>query len=75
MKSSEIASIILIASTSMLIAYFVASTVIGKPSGESVKVRTMAPITEIIETPDKTIFNKDAINPTIQVEIGDGQQP
>jgi len=73
MKKSEIASIILIASVSVLIAYFVANAVIGQPSGESTKVKTIAPITETVATPDKSIFNKDAINPTIQVEIGSSQ--
>jgi len=70
MKSSDIAALILIASISVLVAYFVADAVIGKPSSESVKVKTIAPISADVETPDKTIFNKDAINPTVEVEIG-----
>ncbi|USN96457.1 MAG: hypothetical protein H6797_05335 [Candidatus Nomurabacteria bacterium] len=75
MKNTEVASIVLIASISVVVAYFVASMVIGQPSGESVKVKTIAPISDTIETPDKTIFNKDAINPTVEVEIGNGQTP
>lgn len=73
MKQSEIATIILIASISVMTAYFVANAVIGQPTGDSAKVKTITPITSDITAPDKTIFNKDAINPTIEVEIGGGQ--
>jgi hypothetical protein len=69
-KNSEIAALVIIASLSMLIAYFVADAVIGKPTGESVKVKTIAPITADIQAPDSSIFNKDAINPTVEVVIG-----
>lgn len=75
MKKSDIAALILIASISVLVAYFIADTVIGKPSSSSVRVKTIAPITADVQTPDKTIFNRDAINPTVEVEIGDGQKP
>ncbi len=75
MKKSDIAALILIASISVLVAYFIADAVIGKPSSASVRVKTIAPITADVQTPDKTIFNRDAINPTVEVEIGDGQKP
>lgn len=71
MKNSEIAAIILIAATSVGIAYFVADAVIGKPQNETVKVKTVEAITSSIDEPDEAIFNKDAINPTVEVVIGD----
>jgi hypothetical protein len=70
MKKTDIAMIILIASISMLVAYFVAKTVLGGASSESVKVKTVDPITSEVATPDPTVFNKDAINPTVEVLIG-----
>lgn len=75
MKNSDIAAIILIASISVLVAYFVADAVIGKPSSESVTVKTTTPISANVQSPDPSIFNKDAINPTIKVEIGDNKTP
>ncbi len=72
MKNSDIAALILIASLSVVVAYFVASAVIGKPSSASVKVKTIEPISAEVQEPDKSIFNEDAINPTVEVEIGDG---
>lgn len=71
MRKNDIAAIILIASISVAVAYFVADAVIGKPSSQSTKVRTATPISAEVQTPDKTIFNKDAINPTVEVVIGD----
>lgn len=70
MKRSDIAMIILIASVSVLVAYFVAKTVIGDTKKESVTVKTTDPITTEIVKPDPSVFNPNAINPTVQVIIG-----
>ena len=71
MKSTDIAAIILIASLSMLAAYFIADAMIGKPGGQSAKVKSVEKITADVQEPDTSVFNKDAINPTVQVIIGD----
>jgi spore maturation protein SpmB len=71
MKRSDVAAVILIASISIAAAYFVANSLIGTPTSESVKVKTASPISSDISEPDKDIFNKDAINPTVEVVIGD----
>lgn len=73
MKKSDIAMIILIASISALIAYFVADALIGNVQDEAVKVKTADPITAEVEKPDPTVFNSNAINPTVEVIIGGGQ--
>lgn len=70
MKKSDIAMIILIASISVLLAYFVAKAVVGDVQNESVQVKTADPITTDVEEPDPTVFNSDAINPTVEVIIG-----
>ncbi len=71
MKRSDIAAIILIAGVSVIVAYFVASAVVGQPSGLSEKVPTIEPISAEIVEPSKEIFNEEAINPTVEVTIGD----
>jgi mannitol-specific phosphotransferase system IIBC component len=73
MKKADIAMIILIASVSVLIAYFVANSVFGGLSGSSVKVKTIDPIDSTIIEPSSTIFNKDAINPAVEVQINSSQ--
>jgi hypothetical protein len=71
MKKSDIAMIILIASISVLVAYFVAKALIGDTANESVTVKTTDKISTEVEKPDASIFNSKAINPTVQVIIGD----
>ncbi len=66
--------IILIASVSVLIAYFVANSLFGGISKETVKVKTIDKIDSNIQEPDPTIFNKDAINPSIPVQINGSTQ-
>lgn len=70
MKKTDIATIITIALLSMGAAYFLATTVIGQPSGGSVKVKTVDKISSDVTEPDPTVFNADAINPTVEVIIG-----
>jgi len=70
MKKSDVAMIILIASMSVLVAYFVAKAVIGDVQNESVKVKTAESINTSITQPDPTVFNSKAINPTVEVIIG-----
>lgn len=63
--------LILIAAASAGIAYFVASHVFGGMTEKGVTVKTIEPITSTVETPDVKIFNENAINPSIEVNIGD----
>lgn len=70
MKKSDIAMIILIASISILVSYFVAKAIVGDVQNESVQVKTAEAITTDIVQPDTSVFNSDAINPTVEVIIG-----
>ena len=71
MKNTDIAALILIASVSVVSAYFIAGAIIGNPNNESVKVKTIEAISSNVDEPDPSVFNKDAINPTVEVIIGD----
>lgn len=73
MKKSDIAMIILIASISILVAYFVAKAIIGDVGSQSVKVKTADKITTEVSDPDPSVFNSNAINPTVEVIIGNNQ--
>lgn len=61
--------IILIASVSVLVAYFVANAIFGGASMGTAKVKTIDKIDSSIDAPSTTIFNKNAINPTVPVPI------
>ena len=70
MKKTDIAMIVLIASVSVLVAYFIArATPLGSASNEPVTVKTVDRIeTEVVE-PNEAIFNDEAINPSVEVQI------
>lgn len=70
MKKNDIALIILIASISALAAWFGASAIIKDPQQSEAKYKSAEAITSDIQKPDATIFNKDAINPTVDRSIG-----
>lgn len=69
MKKTDIAMIIFIASVSMLIAYFVGSSIFSGMTTEGERVKTIEAITSTVDSPSEDVFNKDAINPTIEVQI------
>ena len=61
--------IILIIAVSAGIPYFVASSLFGGKTESGVTVKTIDPITSVIQPPDSKIFNKDAINPSVEVNV------
>lgn len=74
MKKTDIAMIILIATVCVLVAFFVTRSVVGTPSNEEVKVKTIEKIDAKVTPPDTAIFNSDAINPAVEVQISNGAQ-
>lgn len=69
MKKTDIALLIIIVSLSGLLSYWVASATIGKANDKPIIVRTVDAITVDDITVDKTVFSKDAINPTVETSI------
>lgn len=69
MKKTDIAMIILIASVSVIVAYFLAKAVLGGVYSGKAVVQTIDKIDTAIVEPSPDIFNKDAINPAIQIQI------
>lgn len=69
MKKTDIAMIILIATVSVMVAFFVTKSIVGTPSSAVQKVKTIETISDTKAEPDTAIFNKDAINPAVKVQI------
>lgn len=69
MKKTDIAMIILIASVSVLVSFFVAKSIFGDVYTGTTKVKTIDKIDSSIVEPSADVFNKNAINPAIQVQI------
>lgn len=71
MKKTDIAMIVLIATVSVMIAFFVTQSILGSPNSETVKVKTVKEIDAALVEPDPAIFNEDAINPAVKIELND----
>lgn len=72
MKQSDIFTLILIAGIGTLAAFFVCQTLLGDPSEAKVEYKTIRnTISSDLTMPEPEIFNSTAINPTIEVYVGD----
>lgn len=69
MKKTDIVMIVLIASVSVMISFFVAKSIFGDVNTGTAKVKTMDKIDSSIVEPSADVFNKNAINPAVQVQI------
>lgn len=69
MKRSEIAMIILIASLSMLFTFTLAQSLLGDKVKRKASVEQATAISQDLVQPAKRTFNKDAVNPTVEVCI------
>lgn len=71
MKKTDIAMIVLIAGVGILIAYFIAVNLpFLKIPERGVEVQTVDPIGSEISEPSKSVFNAEAINPTVEIVVG-----
>jgi len=77
MKKNDIALIVLVVSLSLTASYFVLKAFIGEPSGNTQTIEKVEPISAELQEPSDKIFNKNAIDPTVVIEIGNpsNQQP
>lgn len=73
MKKSDIAMIVLIGSVSICVAFFVANSLFGDIN-RTAKVQTIEQIDPSIVDPDSKVFNENAINPAVQVQINGTKQ-
>lgn len=72
MKKTDIAMIVLIAGIGVLVAYLVATSIpfLRLPE-KGVEVKTIRGITTEVNQPDESVFNTSAINPSVEVIVGD----
>ena len=71
MKKSDIAMAGCIAIIGFIIAYFLVNALLGDPNDEIVTFKYVAnEIPTSLTPPDTEVFNSDAINPTVEVYVG-----
>lgn len=74
MKKTDIAMIVLIAVVSVMVAFFVTRAIFGGSESEVVTVKSIDRIESELDPPDTQIFNSDAINPAVEVQITPGSE-
>lgn len=74
MKKTDLAMVVLIAAVSVVAAYFITQAILGDKVTEAKKVQKVDAISSEITEPDPAIFNSQAINPTVEVQITPGNQ-
>ena len=70
MKQSDIISVVLIGIIGFIASYFIVDSFF-KPDEEVVTYKTMDSISSSVASPDQLVFNTNAINPTVEIYIGD----
>ncbi|MBQ6394622.1 hypothetical protein IJH97_02635 [Candidatus Saccharibacteria bacterium] len=71
MKQSDIFTVVLVASIGTIAAFIVVNMILKVPDSEAVK--TIDVIQSGLAAPDPEMYNIDAINPTVEVYVGDCQ--
>lgn len=72
MKQSDIFSLILVASVGTLVAFFACRAIMGDPNQAQTSFMTVNKVISAnLAQPDPEVFNSTAINPTIEVYVGD----
>lgn len=59
----------------MIVAYIIGNSIFGGITTKGENVKTIAPISATVEQPDPAIFNKNAINPSVEVQITSNTTP
>lgn len=77
MKRSDYALLALIVSLTLVVSFLIVKALFGEAQNATTKVEIAEPISATIVEPSTSIFNKDAINPTVVIQIGNpaNQQP
>lgn len=71
MKRSDIITICLIAGIGVIASYVILNMVLGDPSEFSVDYKYIDEISADVTSPSEINFNSQAINPTVEVYVGE----
>ena len=71
MRQSDIFTVIAVAIVGVIVSALLLNMILGNPDEKSVSFKTVAVIESSLENPDPEIFNPEAINPTVEVYVGE----
>lgn len=70
MKKTDIAMLVLIAGVSVIVSAIVLNSILGDPGEKTRDIQVTDTISNSFPEPSSSIFNSQAINPTVQIVIG-----
>ena len=70
MKQSDIITVVLIAAIGVVVSAIGCNAILGNPDEASVSFKTVEMISGDLAQPDSEVFNPSAVNPTVEVYVG-----
>lgn len=71
MRQSDIFTIIAVAVVGVVVSSVLLNMILGNPDEKSVSFKTVEVIESTLDNPDPEVFNPEAINPTVEVYVGE----
>lgn len=71
MKQSDVFTVIIVATVGTVAAAILCNLLLGDPNDKSVTFKTVEVIEATLAQPDPEVFNPEAINPTVEVYVGE----
>lgn len=71
MRQSDIFTVIIVATAGTVIAAILCNLFLGDPNDKFVTFKTVQVVEATLAQPDPEVFNPEAINPTVEVFVGD----
>ena len=70
MKTSDIALVVLLSAVSVVISYWLGNLILGDPNSDTYEITYVDSVSAELRQPDDETFYPGAINPTVEVIIG-----
>ncbi|MBQ3309611.1 hypothetical protein IJG78_02950 [Candidatus Saccharibacteria bacterium] len=71
MRQSDIFTIIIVGTVGTVVAAILCNLILGDPNDKSVTFKTVKVVEASLAQPDPEVFNVEAINPTVEVYVGE----
>ena len=71
MRQSDVFTVILVAGIGTVVAAILFNLILGDPDAKYVTFKTVEVVPASLAQPDPEVFNPDAINPTVEVYVGE----
>ncbi len=71
MKQSDIFTVLVVATVGIIASFFLVNMILGDPDQKSVTFKKIEVVDSTLSVPDPEVFNSEAINPTVEVYVGD----